>query len=66
VTVAEQKTTSRRPVTLEDCDRHVADWWQKLRSDPKVDGELCLQKIDWWLDTRLLIMELGEAVPLED
>jgi hypothetical protein len=61
VNVAEKTTTRRRPVTLKDCDRQIAEWWEKFRTDPKADGEECMQKIDQWLDARLLIMEHGET-----
>lgn len=65
--VAEQKTSSfRRSLTLADCDRHVAEWWDKFRTDPKADGEECLRKINWWLDTRLLVMKRGVVTPMED
>lgn len=59
-----EKTASRRSTTLEDCDREVSEWWRKFCQDPKADGDECMQKIDQWLDTRLLIMSKGEAIPI--
>ena len=64
MTVAE-KTTTRRPVTIADCDRQITEWWQKFRTDSKANGDECLQKIDQWLDARLLIMAHGVAEPYE-
>lgn len=61
-----EKTVTRRSATLEDCDLQITEWWKKFREDANADGIECLQKIDQWLDARLLIMHNGRAEPMED
>jgi hypothetical protein len=65
VIVAEKTSTRPRPVTIEDCDQHIVEWWDKFRNDKNADGEECLQKIDWWLDARLLVMREGATALVE-
>lgn len=61
-----EQTKTRQPVSISDCDKNVAEWWRKLRDDPKSDPDVCRQQIDQWLDARLLIMVEGEAERMED
>lgn len=49
--------TKIKPPTIADCDRYVLESWEELQTNPKADKDECRQKIDLWLDARLLLMQ---------